>query len=55
MLPELSVMVGFLASGRTTLGKEAQVLLEKWQNRGPRPDVRSVIRTNVSSVPAPAP
>jgi hypothetical protein len=63
-----------LSHGRTisgaTLAKEAQVLLEKWQNRGgdtsaTRSSRRSVdvspskvlaaIRTNVFSVPAPAP
>jgi len=48
-----------LSHGRTisgpTLAKEAQVLLEKWQNRGLRPDVLAAIRTNVFSVPAPAP
>jgi hypothetical protein len=48
-----------LSHGRTisgpTLAKEAQVLLEKWQNRGLRPDVLAAIRTDVFSVPAPAP
>ena len=48
-----------LSHGRTisgpTLAKEARVLLEKWQNRGLRPDVLAAIRTNVFSVPAPAP
>ncbi len=48
-----------LSHGRTisgaTLAKEAQVLLEKWQNRGLRPEVLAAIRTNVFSVPAPAP
>jgi hypothetical protein len=48
-----------LSHGRTisgpTLAKEVQVLLEKWQNRGLRPDVLAAIRTNVFSVPAPAP
>ena len=48
-----------LSHGRTisgpTLAKEAQVLLEKWQNRGLRPDVLAALRTNVFSVPAPAP
>ncbi len=48
-----------LSHGRSisgpTLAKEAQVLLEKWQNRGLRPDVLAAIRTNVFSVPAPAP
>jgi acyl-CoA reductase-like NAD-dependent aldehyde dehydrogenase len=48
-----------LSHGRTisgpTLAKEAQVLLEKWQNRGLRPDVLAAIRTNVFSVPALAP
>jgi acyl-CoA reductase-like NAD-dependent aldehyde dehydrogenase len=48
-----------LSHGRTisgpTLAKEAQVLLGKWQNRGLRPDVLAAIRTNVFSVPAPAP
>jgi hypothetical protein len=48
-----------LSHGRTisgaTLAKEAQVLLEKWQNRGLRPDVLAAIRTNVFNVPAPTP
>ena len=48
-----------LSHGRTisgpTLAKEADVLLKKWQNRGLRPDVLAAIRTNVFSVPAPAP
>ena len=48
-----------LSQGRTisgpTLAKEAQVLLEKWQNRGLRPDVLAAIRTNVFNVPAPTP
>jgi hypothetical protein len=48
-----------LSHGRTisgpTLAKEAQVLLEKWQNRGLRPDVLAAIRFEVFSVPAPAP
>ena len=48
-----------LSHGRTisgpTLAKEAQVLLEKWQNRGLRPDILAAIRTNVFNVPAPAP
>jgi hypothetical protein len=48
-----------LSHGRTisgaTLAKEAQVLLEKWQNRGLRPDVLAAIRTDVFNVPAPAP
>jgi hypothetical protein len=48
-----------LSHGRTisgpTLAKEAQVLLEKWQNRGLRPDVLAAIRYNVFSIPAPAP
>ena len=48
-----------LSHGRSisgpTLAKEAQVLLEKWQNRGLRPDVLAAIRTNVFNVPAPAP
>jgi len=48
-----------LSHGRTisgpTLAKEAQVLLEKWHNRGLRPDVLAAIRTDVFSVPAPAP
>jgi hypothetical protein len=46
-------------TGRTisgpTLAKEAQVLLEKWQNRGLRPDVLAAIRYEVFSVPAPKP
>ena len=48
-----------LSRGRTisgpTLAKEAQVLLEKWQNRGLRPDVLAAIRYDVFSIPAPAP
>ena len=48
-----------LSHGRTisgaTLAKEAQVLLEKWQARGLRPEVLAAIRTNVFNVPAPAP
>ncbi len=48
-----------LSHGRTisgpTLAKEAQVLLEKWQNRGLRPDVLAAIRFEVFSVPAPEP
>ena len=48
-----------LSHGRSisgpTLAKEAQVLLEKWQNRGLRPDVLAAIRFEVFSVPAPAP
>jgi hypothetical protein len=48
-----------LSHGRTisgpTLAKEAQVLLEKWQNRGLRPDVLAAIRYDVFSIPAPAP
>ena len=48
-----------LSHGRTisgpTLAKEAQVLLEKWQARGLRPDVLAAIRTDVFNVPAPAP
>ena len=48
-----------LSHGRTisgaTLAKEAQVLLEKWQNRGLRPDVLAAIRYEVFSVSAPAP
>jgi len=48
-----------LSHGRTisgpTLAREAQVLLEKWQNRGLRPDVLAAIRYNVFSIPAPAP
>jgi hypothetical protein len=48
-----------LSHGRTisgaTLAKETRVLLEKWQNRGLRPDVLAAIRTNVFNVPAPAP
>ena len=48
-----------LSHGRTisgpTLAKEAQVLLEKWQNRGLRPDVLAAIRTDVFNVPAPEP
>jgi hypothetical protein len=48
-----------LSHGRTisgpTLAREAQVLLEKWQARGLRPDVLAAIRYDVFSVPAPAP
>jgi len=48
-----------LSHGRSisgpTLAKEAQVLLEKWQNRGLRADVLAAIRYDVFSVPAPAP
>jgi len=48
-----------LSHGRTisgpTLAKEAQVLLEKWQNRGLRPDVLAAIRFEVFNVPAPTP
>jgi hypothetical protein len=48
-----------LSHGRSisgpTLAREAQVLLEKWQNRGLRPDVLAAIRTNVFNVPAPTP
>jgi hypothetical protein len=48
-----------LSHGRSisgpTLAKEAQVLLEKWRNRGLRPDVLAAIRTDVFNVPAPAP
>jgi len=48
-----------LSHGRTisgaTLAKEAQVLLEKWQARGLKPEVLAAIRYEVFSVPAPAP
>ena len=48
-----------LSHGRTisgaTLAKEAQVLREKWQNRGLRPEVLAAIRTDIFNVPAPAP
>jgi acyl-CoA reductase-like NAD-dependent aldehyde dehydrogenase len=48
-----------LSHGRSisgpTLAKEAQVLLEKWRARGLKPEVLAAIRTNVFSVPAPAP
>jgi len=48
-----------LSHGRTisgpTLAKEAQVLLEKWQARGLKPEVLAAIRTDVFNVPAPAP
>ena len=48
-----------LSHGRSisgpTLAREAQVLLEKWQARGLDPDVLAAIRTDVFSVPAPAP
>ncbi|MCX6843800.1 MAG: hypothetical protein NTX53_16145 [candidate division WOR-3 bacterium] len=45
-----------LSHGRSisgpTLAREAQVLLEKWQSRGLRPDVLAAIRTDVFNVPA---
>jgi acyl-CoA reductase-like NAD-dependent aldehyde dehydrogenase len=48
-----------LSHGRTisgpTLAKEAQVLREKWQNRGLDPAVLAAIRFEVFSVPAPTP
>ncbi len=48
-----------LSHGRSisgaTLAKEAQVLLEKWQNRGLRPEVLATIRTEVFNVPPLAP
>jgi len=48
-----------LSHGRSisgpTLAREAQVLLEKWQNRGLDPAVLAAIRFEVFSVPAPAP
>jgi len=48
-----------LSHGRSisgaTLAREAQVLLEKWQARGLDPVVLAAIRTDVFSVPAPAP
>ena len=48
-----------LSHGRSisgpTLAREAQVLLEKWQARGLRPDVLAAIRFEVFNVPAPAP
>ncbi len=48
-----------LSHGRTisgaTLAKEAQVLLEKWQNRGLKPEVLAAIRFDVFNVPAPEP
>ena len=48
-----------LSHGRTisgaTLAKEAQVLLEKWQNRGLKLEVLAAIRTDIFSVPAPTP
>jgi hypothetical protein len=48
-----------LSHGRTisgpTLAKETQVLLEKWQARGLKPEVLAAIRTDVFNVPAPAP
>jgi acyl-CoA reductase-like NAD-dependent aldehyde dehydrogenase len=48
-----------LSHGRTisgpTLAKEAQVLLEKWQARGLRPDVLAAIRYEVFNVPTPEP
>jgi hypothetical protein len=48
-----------LSHGRSisgpTLAREAQVLLEKWQNRGLDPAVLAAIRFEVFSVPVPAP
>jgi hypothetical protein len=48
-----------LSHGRSisgpTLAREAQVLLEKWQARGLRPDVLAAIRYEVFSVPPPTP
>jgi acyl-CoA reductase-like NAD-dependent aldehyde dehydrogenase len=48
-----------LSHGRTisgpTLAKETQVLLEKWQARGLKPEVLAAIRTDVFNVPAPTP
>jgi hypothetical protein len=48
-----------LSHGRSisgpTLAREAQVLLDKWQNRGHRPDVLAAIRFEVFSIPAPTP
>jgi len=48
-----------LSHGRSisgpTLAREAQVLLEKWQARGLKPEVLAAIRTDVFSVPAPEP
>jgi hypothetical protein len=48
-----------LSHGRTisgpTLAKEAQVLLEKWQNRGLRPDVLAAIRFENFSINEPKP
>jgi hypothetical protein len=48
-----------LSHGRSisgaSLAKEAQVLLEKWQARGLRPEVLAAIRTDVFNVPAPEP
>ena len=48
-----------LSHGRSisgpTLAKEAQVLLEKWQARGLKPEVLAAIRTDVFNVPAPEP
>ena len=48
-----------LSHGRSisgpTLAREAQVLLEKWQARGLRPDVLAAIRYQVFSVPPPTP
>jgi acyl-CoA reductase-like NAD-dependent aldehyde dehydrogenase len=48
-----------LSHGRSisgpTLAREAQVLLEKWQNRGLDPAVLAAIRSEVFSVPAPTP
>ena len=48
-----------LSHGRSisgpTLAREAQVLLEKWQSRGLKPDVLAAIRTDVFNVPVHAP
>jgi len=48
-----------LSHGRSisgpTLAREAQVLLEKWQARGLRPDVLATNRYEGFSVPPPAP
>ena len=48
-----------LSHGRSisgpTLAREAQVLLEKWQARGLKPEVLAAIRTDVFSGPAPEP
>ena len=48
-----------LSHGRTisgaTLAREAQVLLEKWQNRTLDPEVLAKIRFDIFNIPAPEP